>query len=314
MAHALIDSHHHVIPPSFFEYLASKGVDHPSVYKSAQESHLSMMDECGIERAIVSLAAPGVHFGDDKEARDQARRVDEFLAELAARYPDRFGYFACLPLPDVDGAIEEALVTLKDGSAKGVVLLANIKGCYLGDPVFDPLMEELANQAALVFVHPTALQGMHHPRFRPAVADYLLDTTRAAIGLVTSRTVSRFPSIRFILSHGGGFVPYAAHRIAWLTETFDNRYNNGEGGMSADEILAGLRTFYFDLALSSSGPQLSALLNFSDTGHLLYGSDWPYAGDRSVRHFLQEYDGFGELTADQRRQIANENAAGLGLT
>ena len=313
MAPGLIDVHHHVIPPFYFEYLASKGVEHPSVYENAEASHLSMMDEYGIERAILSVAAPGVHFGDDKEARGQARRANEFCADLAARYPDRFGYFACLPLPDVDGAIEEALLALKDGGAQGVVLLANIQGRYLGDPAFDPLMEELANQGALVFVHPTILPSMHHPRFHPAVADFLLDTTRAAIGLVTSGTVSRFPSLRFILSHGGGFLPYAAHRIAWLTEEFDHRYDDGRGEMSADEILAGLRSFYFDLALASSGPQLSALLNFTDSRHVLYGSDWPYAGHPSVRHFMEEYDGFDGLTTDQRLQIASENAADLGL-
>ena len=305
--------HHHVVPVSYFEYLASKGINHPSVFESAEASHLSMMDECGIERAILSVAAPGVHFGDDKEARDQARRINEFSADLAGRYADRFGYFACLPLPDVDGAIEEALVRLKDEGAKGVVLLTNIKGRYLGDPEFDPLMEELAKEKALVFVHPTPLRGMHHPRFRPALADFLLDTTRAAIGLVTSGTISRFPSIRFILSHGGGFVPYAAHRIAWLTEMFDDRYNDGRGGMPAEEILAGLRTFYFDLALSSSGPQLSALLNFTDPSHLLYGSDWPYAGERTVRHFLEEYEGFGDLTTEQRTHISSGTAADLAL-
>ena len=74
MAPGLVDVHHHVVPVSYFEYLASKGVAHPSVYESAEVSHLAMMDECGIERAILSVAAPGVHFGDDKEARDQARR------------------------------------------------------------------------------------------------------------------------------------------------------------------------------------------------------------------------------------------------
>ena len=225
----------------------------------------------------------------------------------AARYPDRFGYFACLPLPDVDGAIEEVLHSLKDGSAKGVVLLTNIQGRYLGDPDFDPLMEELANENALVFVHPTPLRGMHHPRFRPALADFLLDTTRAAIGLVTSGTVSRFPGIRFILSHGGGFVPYAAHRIAWLSEMFDDRYNDGGAEMSADEILAGLRTFYFDLALSSSGPQLSALLNFTDTRHLLYGSDWPYAGSAPSRTSSRST----RALATSRRSSGRRSQAGL---
>ena len=115
MARGLVDVHHHVVPVSYFEYLASKGISHPSVFESAESSHLSMMDQRGIERAILSVAAPGVHFGDDKEARDQARRINEFSADLAARYPDRFGYFACLPLPDVDGAIEEVLHSLKGG-------------------------------------------------------------------------------------------------------------------------------------------------------------------------------------------------------
>ena len=83
--------------------------------------------------------------------------------------------------------------------------------------------------------------------------------------------------------------------------------------MSADEILAGLRTFYFDLALSSSGPQLSALLNFTDTRHLLYGSDWPYAGQRAVAGLPREYEGFGDLTTEQRTQIASGTAADLAL-
>jgi hypothetical protein len=85
MARGLVDVHHHVVPVSYFEYLASKGISHPSVFESAESSHLSMMDQRGIERAILSVAAPGVHFGDDKEARDQARRINEFSADLAAR-------------------------------------------------------------------------------------------------------------------------------------------------------------------------------------------------------------------------------------
>ena len=304
MARGLLDVHHHVVSVSYFEYLASKGINHPSVFESAESSHLAMMDEYGIERAVLSVAAPGVHFGDDKEARDHARRINEFSADLAARYRDRFSYFACLPLPDVDGAIEEVLHSLKDGSAKGVVLLTNIQGRYLGYPDFDPLMEELANEKALVFVHPTPMQGMHQPRFRPALADFLLDTTRAAIGLVTSGTVSRFPDLRFILSHGGGFVPYAAHRIAWLSEMFDDKYNDGRAGMSADEILAGLRTFYFDLALSSSGPQLAALLKLVPISQVMYGSDYPYRLGVEAVEGVDTYP----FTVAERRAIDSENA------
>jgi hypothetical protein len=159
----------------------------------------------------------------------------------------------------------------------------------------------LANENALVFMHPTRCRA-HHPRFRPSLGDFLLDTTRAAIGLVTSGTVSRFPGIRFILSHGGGFVPYAAHRIAWLTEMFDDRYNDGGAEMSAEEILAGLARST-STRPSSSGPSL--LCSTSTTASLFYGSDWLYAG-AAVAPFSRS-TGHG----DSRRSSGRTSQLGL---
>ncbi|MEV5517742.1 amidohydrolase family protein [Streptomyces flaveolus] len=71
--------------------------------------------------------------------------------------PDRFGFFATLTLPDVEGAVAEAGHALDELGADGVVLLANSKGVYLGDSAFDPLMDALNRRSAVVFVHPSAL-------------------------------------------------------------------------------------------------------------------------------------------------------------
>jgi 6-methylsalicylate decarboxylase len=65
------------------------------------------MDDAGIDVAVVSLSTPGVHTGDSGKARALARRCNEFSAELVRSRPDRFGGFACLPLPDVDASLEE---------------------------------------------------------------------------------------------------------------------------------------------------------------------------------------------------------------
>lgn len=67
-----------------------------------------MMDARGIAAGVLSVSTPGVHLGDDGEAGDVARQVNEYTADLVARRPDKFGHLASLPLPDADGAVTAA--------------------------------------------------------------------------------------------------------------------------------------------------------------------------------------------------------------
>ena len=94
---------------------------------------LSFLDDAGIDVAVTSISTPGVHAGDDAAARALARRCNEFSAELIREHPDRFAGFACLPLPDVDGALLELSYALDDMKLDGVVLFSNAGGVYLGD-------------------------------------------------------------------------------------------------------------------------------------------------------------------------------------
>src|SRR5205085_9108680 len=123
-------------------------------------------------------------------------------------------FFATLTLPDVDGALAAADHALGELGADGVILEANSRGTYLGDPAFDPLMAELDRRAAVVFVHPAELPGPAVPGIPPYAADFLLDTVRAATNLVLHGVPRRFPNLRFILAHAGGFLPYADRRGA----------------------------------------------------------------------------------------------------
>ncbi|MGW4796444.1 amidohydrolase family protein [Nonomuraea sp. NPDC004297] len=275
-----IDVHQHLVPEPYARWLRSHGVDAPGgrpLPAWSPEAALELMDRQGIATAIVSLTTPGAYLGDGSDCAYVARQANEYAAHLAAGHPGRFGFFATLTLPDVTTAIAEAAHALDELSADGVMLLANSDGTYLGDPTFDPLMAALDERAAVVFVHPAQLPGPVIEGIPPFAADFLLDTTRAAYTLVKHDVPRRFPNLRIILAHAGGFVPYAAHRLA--VSIF------GDTGREPNQILDDLSGFYFDTALSSSPAALPSLLAFAKPGHVLYGSDWPFAPELAVAYF-----------------------------
>jgi 6-methylsalicylate decarboxylase len=278
-----IDTHFHVLPPDYSAWLRSRSVEAGGLAlpEWSSDGALETMDRFGIETAILSVSTPGVHLGDDADARRWARAVNEYAADVVRGAPDRFGFFATLCLPDLEGSLEELAHALDHLGADGVVLLANSRGVYLGDRVLDPLFDELDRRRALVFVHPSHLHGVEPLRgLPPFAADFLLDTTRAAIRLAGSGTLERCPNLSIILSHAGGFVPYAAHRFAAMASP---RRDPADG-------IAQLQKFYFDTALSGSPTVFPSLLVFAAPGHVLFGCDWPYAPDATVAYFTGMYE------------------------
>ncbi|MFD8460219.1 amidohydrolase family protein [Streptomyces antimycoticus] len=113
-----------------------------------------------------------------------------------------------------------------------------------------------------------------------------------------AHVMSRYPNLRVILSHGGGFLPYAAYRFSGLASTVDRERN-------AEDLLRDLKRFYFDTALSASPSALPALLAFAEPGHVLYGSDWPFAPQDAgtyYNHYLETYPDYapGQVEAIDR--------------
>ena len=217
-----IDVHQHVVPPFYAQTLASHGGD-PSgsaTPKWSPQSALDFMDSQQIATGILSVSTPGVVGWAQTERREMARRINEYTADLVADRPDRFGSFATLPLPDVGGAIEELGYALDTLHADGIVLMASYAGKYLGDPAFEPLWAELDRRHAIVFEHPGDTPGQ--PPLPPAagvappMTDFPFETTRTGIQLVLNGILDRYPAVRIILSHAGGFLPYAALRFAEL--------------------------------------------------------------------------------------------------
>ncbi|MFD7923424.1 amidohydrolase family protein [Streptomyces sp. NPDC059740] len=306
-----IDTHHHVVPPAYRDWLARRGVAAGGMPIPAWDAatDIAFMDRHGIATGVLSLSTPGTHLGDDEEALTWARKVNDHCAETVKDRPDRFGFFATLPLPHLDGALSETARALDELGADGIVLLTNHRDTYLGDAAFEPLMAELDRRGATVFVHPSQLPAQPVPGLPPYAADFLLDTVRAAMNLTVSGTVRRHPSIRFVLSHGGGFLPYAAHRISQSLQHHQQVLGAREG-MDHDAVLAGLQSFHFDTALSTTPQTLAALLSFAGPERVLFGSDFPYASPQMSSYFIEQYDA-QPLDGALRAAIDRGNAARL---
>jgi predicted TIM-barrel fold metal-dependent hydrolase len=298
-----IDVHCHTIPDFFREAVRESGhVSTSGVFPPWNpQLALETMDRNGIAAAITSVSYPGVHFGDDAKARALARRCNEFAADLIARWPARFGAFATLPLPDIDGSLLE----LEASRLDGVCLLASYNGVYLGESLYDPLLEDLDRRGTVVFIHP----GMHPSsretglRWPGFMMEFLFDTTRAAVNLLFSGALERYPRIRFILAHAGGALPYFSWRLA-VAPMISPLLK----GWTGERILAGIRSFWFDTALSPGPQTLGCLREVAEPARILFGSDWPFAPEGVTAKSVAALDA---LDGAQRRSIGRDNALAL---
>ena len=302
-----IDTHHHIIPPDYRKALQKAGIDEAggrAVPDWSAEAALQAMAELDVSTAVASVSTPGTTFlPAAADAAALARDLNDFNADLVASNPERFGFFATVPMPHLRESVEETVRALDDLDADGVVLLANNAGVYLGQAGQDDLFAALDERAAVVFIHPADLPGPTVPGIAPFAADFLLDTTRAAYLLVRNGIRRKYPHIRFILSHAGGFVPYASHRMA--VAIF------GDTGASPADSLDDFASFYFDTALSSSAAALPTLLAFAKPGHITFGSDWPFAPLAAGKLFAAGLETYPGLDAPTREAIERTNALAL---
>ena len=157
----------------------------------------------------------------------------------------------------------------------------------------------------MVFIHPTKPPGFAGLSLGlPApVLEYPFDSTRAINGLILSGTLSRCPDIRFIVSHGGGTIPYLAPRFAPFMMT--------NPGPDSKEVMGMLRRLYFDLTASTHPCALSAMLRLMPASQLLLGFDFPFMPPATIAPAIASQESFDGLSPDDQKAIASGNARRL---
>jgi aminocarboxymuconate-semialdehyde decarboxylase len=305
----IIDVHAHLTPPALSEAIAASGrparrrLTRFATPSPTLAERLAMMDEAGVERQILSVAS-GFQSADRAAAVACASAVNDQFSALCRDHPDRFSFWATLPLPHVAEAVAELDRALALPGCVGVSITCSVMGRSVADPEFEPLYARLQDHAGVVFLHPSqnALGSALIADFDLTVcAGASMEDTVAALHLIARRVPERYPAVRFIVPHFGGLLPMLLERL--------------DGQMIQDDFAeppsATARRFFYDTVGWGSAPALIAAVRAFGASQLVPGSDYPillpwegYA--RTFQHICEA--GLPDHECDQ---ILHHNARGL---
>src|SRR3954463_16172540 len=174
------------------------------------EQRLKAMDAMGIDMEILSINP--FWYGRDRDLAAQIVKIqNEKLAELCASKPDRFAAFASLTLQAPDLAVQELETAVKKQGLKGAAIGGGVGPLEFSDPKFHPVWAKAEDLGVPLFIHP---QGVPELAKRFSGNGWLantignpLGTTIALSHMIFEGTLDRFPGLKVIAAHGGGFLP-----------------------------------------------------------------------------------------------------------
>jgi predicted TIM-barrel fold metal-dependent hydrolase len=305
----MIDVHHHTVPPFWFEEVKDRitqqggGRIVPGWLNWSPQRAIEEMDRNGIATAIASISTPGIWYGDIAQSRRLSRQCNEYAAQLARDYPGRFGLFAALPLPDIEGSLKEVEYAFDVLRANGIGLLTSYGDKWLGDAAFAPVLDEINRRKGIIYVHPAApgccTSLMSY--VPPFLTEFTQDTNRAILSLMYSGSLGRLRDTRFIFSHAGGTIPMLAGRITQL----------GNLPFLVEKVPNGveyeLKRLYYEIANSANRPAIAALTNLVPMSQIMFGSDYPLVPIPATAGGLDKLD----LSAADLQALRRDNAVAL---
>ncbi|HVY59897.1 MAG TPA: amidohydrolase family protein [Xanthobacteraceae bacterium] len=300
-----IDTHHHLSSPGFIAEIKGRRTGQIPLMNWTPAKSIEDMDQGGVATSILSISEPSVFFGNYDAARALARETNDYGAKVIADHPGRFGMFATVPLPDVDGSLREIEYALDTLKMDGICMMTDYQGKFLGDPAFAPVMDELNRRKAMVYTHPfrnDCCRNLVPDVFEPII-ELGTDTTRTIASLLFSGTAARCPDIRFIFSHGGGTMPFLMQRFNFLADIRkDLRARLPEGPAYY------LQKFYYDTASASTIYPLVSLTKLVPSSQVVFGTDFPFLTARDTAADLRATKLFTEADL---RAIERDNAVRL---
>ncbi|MGH7691314.1 MAG: amidohydrolase family protein, partial [Candidatus Dormibacteria bacterium] len=249
------------------------------------EERIEGMDENGIEMALLSLNSPGIQAETDPiHASQRARRANDDLAKVIARFPARYAGFAAVPMQDPRAAAAELSRCITDLGFKGAMIhgYSNVvdpqSGEYLDEPRCLPFWERAAELGVPVYLHPRNLLPSQlriydgHPELMAAVWAFTVETATHALRIITSGLFDRYPGLQMILGHMGETLPFHA----WRT---DYSLRMGRGGKELSKTVGEYlsQNFYFTTAGNFSTVALMATMLAVGTDRIMFSVDYPWA-------------------------------------
>jgi 6-methylsalicylate decarboxylase len=281
-----IDVHAHYWTDDYLDLLVELGKTDTATQRGAGagggpdlDRRLALMDRAGIDLQVLSAAPQLPYAADADRAAAAARYVNDEYAALVSAHPDRFRAFAATPMPHIDAAITEIGRALDELGMVGVTMNTSVLGRAITDPDFDPVFAELDRRAAVLYLHPVG-NGACSPLVSEHRITWMVgapfEDTIAAMQLITSGHLQRYPGVKIICSHLGGALPMITRRaddhVAW------------EAPDTPEPPSQAAHRLWYDTVSHCHAPALRCAIDSFGADRILLGTDFPYEdGDTFVR-------------------------------
>ena len=329
-----IDAFCHFFPAGLFRKLSQTSGGTRDIGKRIQgvrtihdlDARLRMMDEFDDYSEILSLGLPPLEaMAGPAAAPEFARIANDGLAELCAKYPDRFaGYVGALPMGAPDAAAKEAERILIDGNANGLQLHTNVNGACLDEPRFLPVFEIAARSGKPILLHPARTAGVaDFPAETKSkyeiwvILGWPYESSCTVARLIFSGLTTRLPNLKFVIHHLGAMIPFFDARLDTGWATLGSRTSDED----SSGVLAGLgkplldcfKDFYADTALCGGRIGTECGLEFYGADHVLFASDAPFGAEGGASYIRETMKVIASLDIPQadKEKICFRNAQAL---
>jgi predicted TIM-barrel fold metal-dependent hydrolase len=279
------------------------------------EDRLRRMDECGIEKSVLSLLSPGIQsLHDAKQAVDWSQRLNDYAAKQVANNPERFASFAALPMQDPAAAVAELRRSVTDLGLVGALVNGysqvgtedNV--VYLDDQRYDEFWATVEELDVPLYLHPRdplasrSPQYDGHPWLYGSAWAFSVETGTHALRLMGSGLFDRHPGIQIILGHLGELLPFNI----WRT---DHRVAVAPRGIAIEKSFGHYLRNNFHLTTSGNFRTPALLNTIQEIGadRLLFSSDYPFERMDEASTWFDNL----ELNENDLTKIARTNAQKL---
>jgi predicted TIM-barrel fold metal-dependent hydrolase len=325
-----IDAYTHVVPEKYKDALYAaippqvpvRGIIDALPTLHDMDHRFRIMDKFDGLKQVITLGIPPMEeIAAPDKAADLARLANDEMAELVAKYPDRFvAAVASLPMNNMDAALKEADRAINDLNFKGVQIGTPINDKPLDSHEFIPLYEKMAQHDLPIWIHP--VRPATYADYRTEeMSQYMIfitfgwpyETSVAMARLVFSGVLEKYPNIKFITHHCGAMVPYFQQRIECVHDNAKmQKREDFADGLSKPPIEY-FKQFYFDTAINGNPSGLMCGHDFCGTDHMLFATDMPYdneLGERFTRQTIEAVDHM-DIPESEKKKIFADNVIDL---
>jgi aminocarboxymuconate-semialdehyde decarboxylase len=321
-----LDAFNHIWPSAFFQALSeAMGKMTDIGRRSAQvpmmtdlDIRFRVMDRFGPEyQQILSLAAPPLELaGSPQKAQELARIGNDGMAELCARYRERFpGFIASIAMNDHDGAVEEIERAIQQLGACGIQIYTNVAGKPLDLPEFRPVFERMQALDKPIWIHPARGANMtdyaSEDRSKYEIwwtFGWPYESSAAQARLVWSKTMTELPQLKIIIHHAGGMTPFFEGRVGPGWDQMGSRTSSVDYTGLPKQLgrphLEIFKSFYVDTATFGSKAAVECALSFYGVDHVVFASDAPFdpeQGPMYIRETIKVIDALDIGEADRAK-------------